>query len=192
MKGSIDRQIGEGGGIIRKVDVGGLSRSELREELRRNRVLLNAYAEQLFASDRFTTAKRRYSVTTVEVSGRNLGFQRGATAFEINKRAASHGLALGPLELAPHLRLQYRDQEEGDREERQEHGRAPFGSLTVASSPHSADADGLRGFYLRRIKGDLWLRGYCASPDHEWNPDDRFVFIVPDRLNMKGGTRRER
>ena len=34
-----------------------------------------------------------------------------------------------------------------------------------------------RGFYLRRIDGVLWLRGYRADAAHLWSPEDVFVFV---------------
>jgi hypothetical protein len=41
------------------------------------------------------------------------------------------------------------------------------------------------GFYLRRIQGVLWLRGYRSALEHIWSADDRFVFRrashVPDQ-----------
>jgi hypothetical protein len=30
---------------------------------------------------------------------------------------------------------------------------------------------------LRRIEGDLWLRGYQSWPGHHWSPQDVFVFV---------------
>jgi hypothetical protein len=35
-----------------------------------------------------------------------------------------------------------------------------------------------KGFYLRRIDGVLWLRGYRSGPAHVWSPDDRLVFAA--------------
>ncbi|MDA0708693.1 MAG: helicase, partial [bacterium] len=46
----------------------------------------------------------------------------------------------------------------------------------IASQILTEDDDFPKGFYLRRIKGVLWLRGYRSWPGHVWEPDDHFVF----------------
>ncbi len=163
--------------LARTVQVGGLTRSELVEALRARAIAMNELAERLFASEWFTTSATRYSVLTLELTVRDLGFPRGATWAEIDAAARALGLALCPLELGPHLRLQYLDQPEGDHGSPVRRHRAPAGALTVASEPVPGGADFPTGFYLRRIRGTLWLRGYRSGPEHRWEPDDRFVFV---------------
>ena len=99
--------------ITRTVSVGGRTKAELLQDLQRNAIAMNESAQRLFASDAFTTSETRYAVTTVELTVRDLGFPAGATSAEISARAGVLGLGLCPLELGPHLRLQYRDQPEG-------------------------------------------------------------------------------
>ena len=165
--------------ITRTVTVGGLTKSELMEELQRNAISMNESGERLFASDQFTTSETRYSVTTVELTVRDLGFPRGATIAEIYARAGALGLGLCPLELGPHLRLQYLDQPEGYWGQPVRQHQAPSGSITIASEKLTEDDDFPKGFYLRRIKGELWLRGYRSGPQHVWEPDDHFIFVTP-------------
>ncbi len=162
--------------ITRTVIVGGLTKAELLQALQRNAIAMNASGERLFASDQFTTSETRYAVTTVELTVRDLGFPRGATIAAIYGRAAALGLGLCPLELGPHLRLQYRDQPEGDWGKPVRRHQAPCGSITIASEQLAADDDFPKGFYLRRIKGVLWLRGYRSGPEHVWEPEDHFIF----------------
>src|SRR5262245_24999684 len=100
--------------ITRTVQVGGLTKSELLQELQRNAISMNESAERIFASDHFTTSETRYCVTTVELTIHDLGFPRGATIAEIFVGAGALGLGLCPIELGPHLRLHYLDQDEGD------------------------------------------------------------------------------
>ena len=162
--------------ITRIVSVGGRTKAELLQALQRNAIALNASAQRLFASDAFTTSETRYAVTTVELTVRDLGFPGGATIAEISARAGVLGLGLCPLELGPHLRLQYRDQPEGYWGQPVRRHQAPCGSLTIASKPLSDDDDVPKGFYLRRIAGVLWLRGYRCGPTHVWAPEDHFLF----------------
>jgi hypothetical protein len=167
--------------ITRTVQVGGLTKSELVEELQRKAISMNEAGESLFASDHFTTSETRYSVTTVELTVGDLGFPQGATIAEISARAAALGLGLCPLELGLHLRLQYLDQPEGDWGQPVRHHQAPSGSITIASEMLTEDDTFPKGFYLRRIKGELWLRGYRSGPEHVWEPDDHFIFCQKER-----------
>ena len=162
--------------ITRTVMVGGLTKAELLQELQRNAIAMNGSGARLFASDHFTTSATRYAVTTVELTVHDLGFPRGATIAEIYVRAGALGLGLCPLELGPHLRLQYLDQPEGDWGQPVRRHQAPSGSITIASEKLPEDDDFPKGFYLRRIKGVLWLRGYRSGPEHVWEPDDHFIF----------------
>jgi hypothetical protein len=75
--------------------------------------------------------------------------------------------------------LQYLDQPEGYWDQPVRHHQAPSGSITIASEPLSEDDDFPKGFYLRRIKGVLWLRGYRSGAEHIWEPGDHFLFCQP-------------
>lgn len=162
--------------ISRTVEVGGLTKSQLLQKLQQASVMLNAYGERLFAADQFTISAAKYSLETVELTVMGLGFPDGADTARIYKRAGELGLDLCPLELGPHLRLMYLDQAEVCEEDSRQH-QAPSGSITIASEILSEDDDFPKGFYLRKMDGVLWLRGYHADHLHVWNPDDRFVFV---------------
>lgn len=153
-----------------------MSKSELLEELGKNKILLNESAQILFSHDKFTTRETCSIVETLELSVAELGCTQGATSEQIIERAARFGMACCPLELGPHLRLEFLDQPEGYWGHPPSQHRAPPGSITVASVPLIQGDRFPKGFYLRRIKGELWLRGYYADAQHIWSPDDRLVF----------------
>ena len=167
--------------ITRTVEVGGLTKSQLIQKLQQHSILMNEYGERLLADDKFTTSDTKYSLKTVELTVRNLGFPDGATMPQIFKRASELGLELCPLELGPHLRLEYLDQPEGYSGNPLQRHQAPSGSITIASEILSEDDDFPKGFYLRQINGVLWLRGYIADHLHVWNPDDHFIFCQQKR-----------
>lgn len=137
---------------------------------------MNKYGEKLLSDDKFTSSKTKYSLETVELTVRALGFPNGATLPEIFKRAKELGLELCPLELGPYLRLQYLEQPEDSKGTLLSQHQAPSGSITIASEVVSEDDDFPKGFYLRKINGMLWLRGYIADHQHVWNRDDHFIF----------------
>lgn len=169
--------------ITRIVEVGGLTKTQLIQKLQQYSILMNESGERLFADDKFMTSDTKYSLQTVELTVDELGFPDGATTAQIFKRASELGLKLCPLELGPHLRLVYLDQPEGCSGNPLRRHQAPAGSITIASEILTEDDDFPKGFYLRRINGVLWLRGYCADHLHVWNPDDHFIFC---QKNLEG------
>ena len=162
----------------RQVLIGGASKAELLARLQAARVQLNPIAHALFADDRFTTIAGALVLEVVLVTVGRLGLGAGATFGQVVKCAAAVGLSLCPLELGPHLRLQFTDQTEGSMGQPASQHCAPAGAVTVASAPLCDDDEAPRGFYLRRIEGALWLRGYRSWSGHVWSPADVFVFAV--------------
>lgn len=162
--------------IMRTVEVGGLTKLQLIQKLQQTSILINELGERLLADNKFTTSDTKYSLHTVELTVVALGFPDGATTVQIFTRARELGLELCPLELGPHLRLEYLDQPEGFAGNPIQRHQAPSGSITIASEILTEDDDFPKGFYLRRIDDALWLRGYIADHLHVWNPDDHFIF----------------
>jgi hypothetical protein len=153
-----------------------MTKHELLAALLAKGIELNKAGEALFADDRFTTREESSILETVEIPVAALGLSEGGTVAQIRGRAGELGLSVCPLELGPHLRLQLLDQPEGYLGHPPTLHRAPPGSMTVASPELSEDSDIPKGFYLRRIKGVLWLRGYWSEPENIWSPEDHFVF----------------
>ena len=165
--------------IARTVQIGGETKSELLARLAQRGVELNEYARVLFASDKFITSDVRAHLRTVELQVRNLGFPQGATPSEVYASAMRLGLGLCPMELGPHLRLQFLDQPEGFVGQPVWQNRAPPGAIVIASERLSEDDEFPMGFYLRRIQGTLWLRGHVCRREHICDPEDHFVFGQP-------------
>ncbi len=162
----------------RVVRVGGVDKPGLLSALARGGFGLNEAGRALFAHDAFTTADGPSILETVEFTVADLGFADGAVMAQIVDRALQRGLSPCPLELGPHLRLQYLDQPEGHAGHPRSRHRAPPGSLTIVSRPVAEDDEVPKGFYLRRIDGVLWLRGYRSGPDHVWSPGDHLLFAT--------------
>ena len=158
------------------VRVGGMDKRALSQALSGHHVQLNQAAKALFQDCRFTTLRYRKYIEITSVSVADLGFQEGATYGQLTARAKDSGLFECPLELGPHLRLQFLDQPEGSDGFPATQGRAPPTSITVTSSPLDDSDETPKGFYLRCISGELWLRGYWSWSGHMWSPEDVFVF----------------
>lgn len=161
--------------IKRTVAVGGMTKSECIQKLNASSIRLNEYGERLLFDEKFLISETEYSMDTVELTVYSLGFHEGANTADLFKQAGELGLDLCPVELGPFLRLAYTDQTEQVSNVRNQ---APSGAATIASEPLTKNDDFPKGFYLRRIDGELWLRGYTADDLHVWNPEDVFVFCV--------------
>lgn len=162
--------------IPNAVRVGGMSKPELLQALRAHNVQLNQAAETLFEDRRFKWLGQEQLIEIAHVSVADLGFGEGATYAQLTARALEMGLVECPLELGPYLRIQFLHQPEGAAGMPATQHRAPPGSITVASSPLDDADETPKGFYLRRIDGVLWLRGYRSWPGHIFRPEDVFVF----------------
>jgi hypothetical protein len=172
--------------VVRDVRAGGATKAELLSRLAEARVRLNQAAHDLFADVRFETSATPYVLETIECSVADLGLPRGGTIAHIFEQAGAMGLSVCPLEVGPHLRLQLTLQAEGFLGHPASRHRAPPGSVTVASAALSDDEETPRGFYLRRIEGTLWLRGYRCDAEHGWRPEDVFVFARAPRPVEQG------
>lgn len=164
---------------MRVVEVGGRTGAELLEDLRQAGVELNESARVLLGSEWFRDRTEQRKLTVVELAVGQLGFPAGGRMSEICRRAEELGLSLCPLELGPYFRLQFLDQAEGYWGFPVTRHRAPPGSITIASKPVSDDDEFPKGFYLRRIQGVLWLRGYVSDDLHVYDPGDHLAFCKP-------------
>jgi hypothetical protein len=157
-----------------EIAVGGLSRTELMSRLNSRGVLLNAHAETLLEDAVFD----QRAIRAIEVTERtvaDLGLPDGVTLPQILERAQQRGLLLCPADTGPYLRMAL-SQQATSLDSVMSSGKAPAGALTVAAETLSADDDYPRGFYLRVVDGQAWLRGYRCDDEHPWSADDRFVF----------------
>ncbi|MDX2220580.1 MAG: hypothetical protein SF172_16295 [Burkholderiales bacterium] len=144
--------------------------------MRESNIELNAFAEAIFEHDRFVPGDVPVEYETVELTVHDLGFESGATMPEIIAAGARLGLAPCPLELAVYLRLAMPDQAEGHWGQPETRHTAPPGAITVISPPLAEDDTVPKGFYLRKIKGVLWLRGYVSDATHVLRPGNHLIF----------------
>lgn len=164
-----------------RIRIGGRTSVQLLADLEAAGIRLNPHARTLLDSPHFTTREDPCTLVIVGVQVRELDFCVGAEYAAILEAARQRNLLPCPLEVGPHFRLQFPDQPEGSVGQPDTRHQAPPGSITVASETCGLDHTLPRGFYLRRIDGVLWLRGFLSDPAHLWNPADRFVFRLADR-----------
>jgi len=165
----------QGDGFV--VQAGGQSRAEILQLLHGAGVMLNAHAETLLAHPSFDAPVAR-SLRIVERTVGELGFARGAIQSRVFTAARNQGLELRPLVAGPYLRLAIMEQTNAP-DSVLSAGRAPTGAIHVASEPLSEDVEYPKGFYLRVVDGQLWLRGYRCDDTYVWAPEQRLAFVLP-------------
>ena len=173
MKNELDNILSKSGVVVRTIKYGGLRKIDLLERLSNENVNLNEYAKVLFSSDLYETSKNEQSARIIELSIEDLGFSDGAIFANIIEKIKMLNLKLCSLDIGPYLRLDYKDQKE-----EVEHGRnkAPKGSITIFSQPvFEQNEDFPKGFYIRKMDGKLWLRGYVSPMDYIWEPSARII-----------------
>lgn len=161
------------GVIVRKIKYGGQSKEDLLKRLIAEGIHLNEYAKILLSSDVFEASPSEEAADIVELSVQDLGFTNGATFEEIFSRIEHLHLNLCTLEIGPYLRLNYLGQQE---ETETGKNKAPKGSITIFSKiEKQEDEEFPKGFYIRKIDGRLWLRGYVCPIDYLWPPEARIA-----------------
>lgn len=159
------------------VSFGGHSRPELLEMLSSAGVRTNEYAQTLLKNPVFDQPAKS-AIRVLERSVENLGLLEGGTLSEIFEAAVSQGLDVVPLVAAPYIRIALSNQAQAS-DAVLSGGRVPSGSVTIASYPPSVDEEYPKGFYLRIVDGESWLRGYRCSDDYVFEPVSRFLFVSP-------------
>lgn len=151
---------------------GGHSRAELLTMLSAAGVRLNAHAQTLLSDLAFDEPERSMRLALRSVA--DLGLAEGGTLSDVFEAGRDQGLQLVPLIAAPYVRLALEAQEQAPDSELSQ-GRAPTGSIHIASKPVSADAEYPKGFYLRVVDGEPWLRGYRCDERYVFEPGNQFL-----------------
>jgi hypothetical protein len=156
--------------IWKTISLGGdASRSALFDALDSQGIHVGEAAQEALHRVAVTFNRSRSDVQLVRLSAADLGVGLdGATLAEIYRRALKSGLQLCPAEVAPQLRLQYRDQPPGH-------------VLHVAMLPIATYAGDLVGLSLDSGEAGLELTGFNGRLGERMPPEAVFVFVRPQR-----------
>src|SRR4030042_3239242 len=87
---------------------------DFRKSFKDNGCRIGDWANDILGRPAFTVATEETELDLVVVSVAELGFKKGATREQIHARAKELGLDLCPAEVGPQLRLQSKDQSNGE------------------------------------------------------------------------------
>jgi hypothetical protein len=139
---------------------------DFRRALRDGEFRLSDWASDTLGKPAFTAATEETEVDLIKVTVAKLGFKKGARRDQIYERAKEFGLELCLPEVGPQLRLQYRDQPNGE-------------WIPIAMEPIITSGGDPAVFYVKRDDSGLWLDGYWGYPGHFWDADYQWVFCRP-------------
>ena len=137
------------------------SPEEYTRELREQGFQTYDYAQDML--NKMETLKQKEKIDLVSFSVGQLGFPNGATLVQIYDKAKELDLELCPPQVGPELRLNYKDQPNGE-------------WLRIAMEAISGRDGRPRVFRVVSNDGGLWLCHYWSPLDSEWASFNRFVF----------------
>ena len=159
-----------------QIRIGGMAKEELLKKINEKSIRLNPLAENLIKSELFQMTETKEVINLTEITLEELGMVEGKTGLlDIFERAKEVGLAICLPEVALFLRLSYVEDPESHGFEKKY--RTPHGAVTVASEILDEDPGFPKGFYLRKVDGDYWLRGYTCDYEHQFSLDETFIFM---------------
>lgn len=143
-----------------------LSSEGYRDALGEAGVFMDPAARRALKGILVSTSLKRTELDLVLPTVRELGFVRGAPVDEICAKAVWFGLEVCPAEAAPALRLQYRDQPDGER----------------LMMPVQTWRDGKRRKDIFYLSNSSYGRGLTAAVEpskHFWHGFNRAIFVQP-------------
>ncbi|QQK08050.1 hypothetical protein [Miniphocaeibacter halophilus] len=153
------------------------NREQLLKELKSRNIKLNKYAEILLSRDEFNRIDEM-KLNIIETSLNELNIKEPTNLKAVYMEAKQKGLGLLPLVVAPFIRLGYKDQNSSLNNVLSGQKKSPDGAINIATPILSQDDYYPKGFYIRKVENDLWLRGYICDDMHLFQLEDRFIFAV--------------
>lgn len=122
---------------------------EYTQELLSQGIKISNWAQDIL--NKIEPLKQKEEIDLVSFSVEQLGFQNGVTLKEIYDKAKEFGLELCPPQVGPELRLDYKDQPEGE-------------YLRIAMEPITDRDDDPRLFNICRYDSESWLYDSSGRP----------------------------
>lgn len=149
------------------------------QTLKERGILTNRYAETYISHPCFS-AGTSGEITAAIISPEELGLERGASLDELFKHIKGTRFAPCPPDTGFFLRLAWTDQPQSQNSVLTGTHGSPDRAVTVLSEMLERDDSFPKGLYLRRVNGDLWLRGYVCDSAYRFPGDALFA------LEMRG------
>ncbi len=154
-----------------------LKKEEIPAYLDDKGVLVNDYFKTYLAHPAYQEVVERQRCLVEIVSLADMGFDREATAPQIEERAVEMGYRLPPAHLGVYLRLALLKQEVSQ-DNILSQGKSPDGAICLLSPQLEEEFAFPRSVYLRKVDQDLWLRAARFDDEYAFPLTTLFAFVT--------------
>ena len=151
-----------------------LPADQVLHELEERGIRINHYAEKYISHPRFS-AGQPGEITVAVVSLEELGLENGASLEELFRHIQGTPFKPCPPDTGFFLRLAWTDQPQSQNSILTGPHSSPDQAVTVLSELLEQDDACPKGLYLRRLDGNLWLRGYVCDSAYRFPGDALFA-----------------
>lgn len=149
-----------------KLGTGPKNADDFRKAIKDCGMKIGDWANDILGKPEFTVTTGETEVDLIKVTVAELGFKEGARRDQIYDRAKELGLELCPPEVGPQLRLQYKDQ--------------PNGEWILIGMEPVRDSDGYLSVFGVGHNGlGQWLCSDGGRPGCVWRAGSQWVFVRP-------------
>lgn len=159
-----------------RVELFPLKKEEIHAYLDDKGVLVNDYFKTYLAHSTYQVVEEQQECLVEIVSLAEMGFDREATAPQIEERAVEMGYRLPPAHLGVYLRLALLEQEVSQ-DAILSQGKSPDGAICLLS-PQLEEFTFPRSVYLRKVDQDLWLRAARFDDEYAFPLTTLFAFVT--------------
>ncbi len=152
-----------------------LPADQILHRLEEHGIQINHYAEQYISHPRFS-AGQPGEMTAAVTSLEELGLENGASLDELFRYIRKTPFSPCPPDTGFFLRLAWTDQPQSGNSILTGTHRSPDQAVTVLSEIIEQDDAFPKGLYLRKVDGNLWLRGYVCDFTYRFPGNALFAF----------------
>ena len=152
-----------------------LTTDQVIKKLKECGIMINHYAEEYISHPRFS-AGQPVNMTVTIAALRELGLEEGATLHQLFQHIRETRYMPCPPDTGFFLRLAWMDQPQSQNSILTGTHRSPDQAVTVLSEMLEVDDAFPKGLYLRKVDGNLWLRGYVCDSTYCFPADALFAF----------------
>ena len=149
------------------------------QTLKEHGILTNSYAEKYISHPCFS-AGGSGEMTAAITSLEELGLERGASLDDLFRHIKGTQFTPCPPDTGFFLRLAWTDQPQSQNSILSGTHSSPDQAVTVLSEMLERDDTFPKGLYLRKVDGNLWLRGYVCDSAYRFPGKAHFA------LEMRG------
>jgi len=147
------------------------------QTLKERGIRINRYAETYISHPGFS-AGGAGEMTAAIISLEKLGLENGASLDELLRHIKGTQFSPCPPDAGLFLRLAWTDQPQSQNSVLTGTHSSPDQAVTVLSEMLERDDAFPKGLYLRKVDGDLWLRGYVCDSAYRFPGDALFVLEI--------------